>query len=219
MATAKKQTSGNWRIRIYVGDDQNGKHKYKSFTAPTKKEAEFLAAQYNLKRKEKPKGITVGDAIDGYITSKENVLSPTTIICYKSIRKNQLQSLMHVQLDKLTQIMIQSAINQEATRLSPKSIRNAHGLLTASVSMYMPDFTFRTTLPAKEHKIKDLPRPEQIIDAIKGTKIELPAMLALWFGLRMSEVRGIRYKDISDGVLTIQNVRISRIEKTQTTDL
>ena len=219
MANAKKLPSGNWRIRVYVGCDDNGKHIYKSFTASTKKEAEFLAAEYNLKRKEKPKDINVGDAIDGYIASKENILSPTTIISYKNIRKNQLQDLMNVPLSKLTNIIVQASINKASCTLSPKSIRNAHGLLSAAVAMYMPDFTLKTTLPAKEHKIKDLPEPKEIIEAINGTDIELPATLAIWLGLRMSEIRGIIYKDITGNILTIRNVKIAmagQIEKEKT---
>ncbi|MDE6019575.1 MAG: site-specific integrase [Ruminococcus sp.] len=217
MATAKKLPSGSWRVRVYVGDDSNGKHIYKSFTAGTKKEAEFLAAEYNLKRKEKPKDLTVGDAIDGYIDNKDGVLSPSTIRSYKSVRNNQLQELMSVPLNKLTNVMVQASINRAARVLSPKSVRNAHGLLTAAVTMYMPDFIFRTTLPAKEHKIKNLPKPKEIIDAVRESDIELPVMLALWLSLRMSEVRGIRYKDISNGILTIRNVKLeSNIEKEST---
>ncbi|MBQ8823709.1 MAG: site-specific integrase [Ruminococcus sp.] len=221
MANAKKLPSGNWRVNLYIGKDDNGKRKYKSFTAETKKEAEFLAATYNLKRKEKPKDITVGDAIDGYIQSKENVLSPSTIGGYKNIRKNRLQGIMDIPLNRLNNIIIQKEINAESARLSPKSIRDAHGLLSAAVSMYMPDFTIRTTLPAKEHKIKDLPTPEQIIEIVTGTDIEIPVMLALWLGLRMSEIRGLRFTDISeDGIITIQNTIITVnnkfIEKSQT---
>jgi len=219
MATAKKLPSGSWRVRVYIGDDSNGKHMYKSFTAGTKKEAEFLAAEYNLKRKEKPKDVTVGDAIDGYISNKDGVLSPSTIAGYRNIRKNQFQELMDVPLSKLTTIMVQSAVNRAAYKLSAKSVRNAHGLLVSAVTMYMPDFAFRTTLPAKEHKVKNLPTPKQIIDAVTGTDIELPAMLAMWLSLRMSEVRGIRHKDINNGVLTVRNVKIAmagQIEKEKT---
>jgi hypothetical protein len=32
MATAKKLPSGNWRVRVCIGKDENGKYKYKSFT-------------------------------------------------------------------------------------------------------------------------------------------------------------------------------------------
>ena len=52
MATrAKKLPSGNWRVNLYIGTDPDGKKRYKSFTAATKKEAEYQAAEYNLKRK------------------------------------------------------------------------------------------------------------------------------------------------------------------------
>lgn len=52
MATAKKLPSGNYRVNLYIGKGVDGKRKYKSFTAPTKKAAEYLAAQYNQLKKE-----------------------------------------------------------------------------------------------------------------------------------------------------------------------
>ena len=79
MAKAKKLPSGNWRVLVYAGKE-NGKNKYKSFTAPTKKEAEFQAAQYAMERKERENGaMTVQEAIDRYIDAKEGVLSPSTV--------------------------------------------------------------------------------------------------------------------------------------------
>ena len=41
-----KLPSGNSRIQVYDYTDVDGKKHYKSFTAPTKKEAKFLAAQW-----------------------------------------------------------------------------------------------------------------------------------------------------------------------------
>lgn len=209
MAKAKKLPSGSWRVRLYIGKDDAGKPKYKSFTAPTKKEAEAAAALYSVQKKQKDAiGMTVGDAIDRYIESKENVLSPSTIGGYRVIRRNQMQGLMDVPLDEITNVLVQAEINKEALRLSPKTLRNAHGLLSAALGAYLPDFPLRTTLPAKEHKVVELPTPEEVVDAIKGTDIELPCLLAIWLSLRMSEVRGIRYKDISGNVLTVRNVKI-----------
>lgn len=117
--------------------------------ADTKKEAKFLAATYNLKRREVPKDITVGDAIDGYIASKENVLSSTTIAEYRQIHRNKLKRLMDIPLNKLDNIIIQQAINEDTAKLSTKSIRNSHGLLLTALKMYLPDFVLRTTLPIK----------------------------------------------------------------------
>lgn len=210
MASAKKLPSGSWRVMLYTGKDSTGKRVYKSFTASTKKEAEFLAAEYNLKKKERPKNITVGDAIDGYIASKEHVLSPTTIAEYRQTRRNKLQSIMDVPLAKINNIKIQQAINEDAARLSPKSVKNAHGLLSAALKMYMPDFVLRTTLPQKMPKIKTLPEPEQILEVTAGTDIELPVLLAIWLGLRLSEILGLRFSDIDkDGYITISHVRVA----------
>ena len=64
MAKAKKLPSGSWRVLVYDCTDQNGKRRYKSFTAETKKEAEYLAAEYTLKKKNKNDDIA-SNAISG----------------------------------------------------------------------------------------------------------------------------------------------------------
>ena len=209
MANAKKLPSGAWRVLLYCGKDENGKRIYKSFTADTRKQAEAAAALYAVKAKREKSGdMTVGEAIDRYIESKENVLSPSTIGGYRITRRNQIQNLMDVPLSEITNVEIQAEFNREALRLSPKTLRNAHGLLSAALGVYLPDFTLRTSLPAKEHKVLDLPTPAEVIAAVRGTDIELPCLLALWLSLRMSEVRGIRYKDIQGNILTTRNVKI-----------
>lgn len=51
MPTAKRLPSGNYRVRVYDAATK----KYKSFTAETKRQAEFLAAEYSAGKKEKPR--------------------------------------------------------------------------------------------------------------------------------------------------------------------
>lgn len=221
MAKAKKLPSGNWRVRLYTGKDANGKAVYKSFTAPSRREAEAAAALYAVQKRQKEEiGMTVGEAIDGYIAAKENVLSPSTIGSYKVKRRRWLQGLMDVPLSELTNEIVQREINREALHLSPKSISCAHGLLSAALGMYLPDFTLRTTLPARQHKIKELPNPADVIRAVQGEEIELPVLLALWLSLRMSEVRGLKFSDVSGGILTVRSTIVTvdgeHIEKKQT---
>ena len=220
MAKAKKLPSGSWRVLLYVGTDESGKKKRKSITAATRKEAELLAAQYLNNRREEPAEMTVGKAIDKYIESKSNILSPTTISGYKGIRKNNLQSLMDIKLTDITRQAVQQAINHDAVCLSPKSISNAYGLLSAALGVYAPDFNCKVTLPKKQKKIKELPKPEEVFNAIKGTEIELPCLLAMWLSLRMSEVRGLRKSDIQNGKIIIQNSVVTadgkRVEKSAT---
>lgn len=221
MAKAKKLPSGNWRCRAYIGKDASGKDRYKSFTAPTKKEAEALAAVCALQKKEERTAeLAVGQAIDRYIAAKENILSPTTIDSYKRQRKNCLQDIINLPVKKVTSTEMQIAINMDAAHLSAKTVRNAYGFFCSAIKMFYPDFKIKVTLPAKQHKIKELPEASDVIKAIKGTEIELPCLLALWLSLRMSEVRGIKYSDITGDVLTVHSTVVTvsgeHITKTQT---
>ena len=74
MAKAKKLPSGKWRCLVYshtesIQNNEDGTvkkvRKYESFTADTKKEAEYLAAEYVLKknRKLRPQSMTLGEAM------------------------------------------------------------------------------------------------------------------------------------------------------------
>ena len=220
MTKPQKLPSGNWRVRAYVGTDASGKKTMKSFTAPTKKEAEYMAASFLAERKEAPAEMTVGKAIDKYIESKSNILSPATIRSYKPMRKNNLQGLMDIQLRNLTRNAIQSAVNAEAEKLSPKTVHNAYGLLSSSLSVYAPDLNVKVSLPKKQKKIRTMPEPEEIIRLVQGTSIELPCLLAIWLGMRMSEIRGLKKSDVTGNQLIIRRsivtVEGEQIEKDST---
>lgn len=206
MANAKQLPSGAWRVQYY---DAEGKRK--SITRDTKKEAEYAALEAQLKGKREAANITVGRAIDDYIASKDGVLSPTTIAVYRKIRKNNLSVLMSVPLNKLTAKNVQQAFNAEAkqpTRYgrppSPKTMANIRGLFSAAMAMH--GLEFEPTIPAKRKRIRDLPDPAEVYNAVKGSAVELPCMLAMWLSFTMSEIRGLRVCDIKDGMVTINQV-------------
>lgn len=50
MPKAKKLPSGNYRCRVFSHTDSEGKKIYKSFTAPTKRQAELLAVEWKIRR-------------------------------------------------------------------------------------------------------------------------------------------------------------------------
>ena len=87
-SSATKQKNGKWRCKAYYTDEA-GKYTSKSFTAETKKEAEYLARNFIMERKHnaKPENITLGQLADRFIESRSNLLSPSTIVGYKKIRR------------------------------------------------------------------------------------------------------------------------------------
>lgn len=219
MASAKKLPSGQWRTLVYDYTDIAGKRHYESFTAETKKESEYMAAEFavNKKRISKPRNLTLNEAINEYITNSDAVLSPTTIQGYEKIRRNSYQELMDVPLKNLTQELLQIAVNNEAKRpskrnskdiktIAPKTVRNSYGLLAAVINRYRPDFDCNVKLPASENHIKELPPPEKIMSIVKDTEIELPVLLAMWLSFSMSEIRGLKKSSINNGYITINEV-------------
>lgn len=196
--------SGKWRCQVTV----NGKRESVIDADPAVAHAKALALKANLIQPAVAvASLTVGQAIDRYIESKDAVLSPATVAGYKRIKRNALRGIIDLKLSALTQEKVQREINVEAKNKSPKSIRNAHGLLSAVLAEYRPDMVLRTTLPQKRRYDVAIPSGDDIdaiVKAAQGTKMELPVLLAIWLGLRVSEIRGIKKESLSDNILHIK---------------
>ena len=202
---AKELPSGSWRVQFRLNGERI------SVTADSEEEAIYKASAIKTGRQKKreKKSITVGECIDDYIESKKNVLSPSTIDGYKRIKNNSLSELCDISISKVTSLDIQKQVNYLAMSKSPKTVANAHGLLISVLNVYAPDLNIKTTLPKIQKKIKQLPDAKDVLRTIRGTEIELPCLLAVWCPLRMSEVRGIKKSNISNGILTIEDTVIT----------
>lgn len=205
MTTPKpvKLPSGSWRIQLQI----DGKRH--SITANTKKEVVQKAKEiYAGHQLEARSPLTVGKAMDKYIESKDCVLSPSTILAYKRYRTTYMQSIMGIPLSDLTQEDVQRCVNEEYKRgRSPKTLRNAHGLLSAVIRMYRPTLSLYTTLPQKtKHEVRIFTEDEmqRVWQISTGTPYETPILLASWLGMRMSEILGLRYEDINGDRIHIQ---------------
>lgn len=210
MAKAKKLKSGNWRVLVYDYTDEYKKRHYKSITASTKKEAEFLAAEYVLNHKEKMyEDISLKEAYNRYISSKSAVLSPSTIAGYERLMKNHFQKLMPMKLSKITAKHIQIAINDMSVDHSPKTVRNAHGLLHSVIKTYT-DLDFKTTLPQKIRPNYTIPTTTDInkLLAVANERIRVPILLASQGGLRRSEICALTPDDFSELGVTVNKAAV-----------
>lgn len=197
MATAKKLPSGNWRVRVYV----NG--KYESVTAPTKREAELEAAKLAAGREYRSaNNITLREAMRSYIDSKSNILSPATIRSYNSILQLRLQNIMEIPISKITRTDIQKAINTDAKDISQKTVRNAFGLLTATMKQFRPELSLKNIDLGKREKIEMyIPTDKEVSKLLceaKGTEMELAIALAAMMGLRRSEITALTWRESVD---------------------
>ena len=191
MATAKKLPSGTWRVRLYIGQE-NGKSKYKSFTAATKREAERQAATYTAVNSHTE--LTFGEAADRYIESKANVLSPNTIRGYRVITY-RLDRFSNVRLSKIDSERVQKIINNLSNTLSPKTIRNTYGFITAVLKMFRPETILNVSLPEPEHKETLIPTAEEVrmmIQAAHSDDLRIAIQLAAFCSLRSGEACALK---------------------------
>lgn len=211
MAKAKKLPSGSWRVQASVTVD--GSLIRRSFTAAGKDKAELLAKEWQVKQEElySPENITLAEALNRYIVSKENILSPSTIKAYRSMCHTYYSGIKHIKIDKITAEQIQREINIIAASKSPKTVRNARGFLSAVFEMFRPGFSLHTTLPQKTEKEIIIPGDEtvsQIISIAKDTKLELPILLAAFGPLRRGEICATTTDKLSGNILTVNETLV-----------
>ncbi|SEH52617.1 Phage integrase family protein [Ruminococcus flavefaciens] len=142
--------------------------------------------------------MTIAQAMRMYIDSRRFVLEETTIRDYNQVLKYRFKSIMDINVMDIKPIYIQQAINIEAEKFSPKTIKNAYGLLKSVLKMFNTDINLNSIkLPKIRKKEKELPSFEEVFNIVKGSEIELPVLLAAWLSLRIGEVIGLHFRDIN----------------------
>lgn len=201
LPNARQLPSGRWNVQLRIDG--------KSISITEDEEelaiAKALAIKKGiLKAKSTPRSaITLSQAINEYISQRENILSPSTIAGYRVIQRNRFKSLQSTPVSNITSAKWQRAVNAEAVNVSAKTLKNS--------AMFIQTVIAETTgerLSARLPQVvpNDLPwlTPEQIpifLKAIKGSKYEIPALLAL-SSLRQSEIIALQRKNID----VVQNV-------------
>lgn len=226
---ARKLKSGSWRCQVYSHTEQiqqpDGSTKerrvYKSFTCKDpsqngKRKCEQMAAQWALERESITREeISLRDACRHYLDDREHLLSPSTLRGYNSLVKNMFPELMDLMLYDLTQEQIQRAVNRCCINHNSKTVRNQHGLLTAVLGAYRPDFAVRTALPKKARPHLNLPSNDdirRILDYVKDTEMEIPILLAAFGPMRRSEICALDSNHIKGNTVHVEFAMVQNTE-------
>ena len=215
MATAKKLPSGRWRCLIYDYTDESDKRHYKSFTADTKKQAEFLATQYKLEESSMLEldKLTLKQAFERYCDSKSNVLSQSTLKEYRRLAKNAYNDLINKSINKINAEMLQKWTNSYALNHSPKSTRNAYGFLSAVFKTYRPQFQISITMPQSVKTYTYVPTDSDVKSLISyfsetDKDMLLAIYLAAYGTLRRSEIAALTAADVKDNTISVNKAMI-----------
>lgn len=148
--------------------------------------------------------------VEHYINSKSNILSPSTIISYRMMQR-LMPKWLNKPIQNITQMDIQTAINEYAVDHAPKTVKNYHGLISAVMKMYRPNFSLHTTLPKGREKEIQVPSHDditRILKEVEGTEYHIPFQLGC-LGLRKGEILALELSDLDGDCITVNKTMVA----------
>lgn len=208
-----------WEARITIGRDPGtGKQIQQSFSGKTQKEVrekmQAAAVAVNTGTYIPPAKMTVGQWLDVWTAEYLGNLKPGTVTLYTNIIKNHIKpAIGAVKLSELHPHRVQIFINgvegvaASTTRIIYKIL---HAALEKAVLLeYIPrNPSDNCVLPKPEPsaiKPLDDAQTAALLEAAKGTTIEHLLTVALFSGMRKSELLGLTWDqiDMKKGTITI----------------
>lgn len=193
LPTAQLLPSGQYRCQVMVG----GKRVSVVDADPNMAQAKAVALKARIIEENsalvdrKAGNITLENAIKSYIADRKNVLSPSTINGYNEILRNRFKTLMPKMVRNIDASDIQAAVNIDAKAVGYKTLKNALMLIVPAIAQYKEIEIKRIKLPQRkkvEHPYLDEEGIMELFEAISGNVAEIPILLALWLGMRRSEM-------------------------------
>lgn len=198
--------SGEYVGRIMV----NGKRE--KIRGTTEAEYYKKARAYKLEiveQKNDPGKETLDDIINDYIEKNTPIFSPSTVRGYDINRK---QIKKHYD-GKVKDAQWQDIVNALSEEYAPKTVHNQWGVITAALKakkIPLPE----VKLPAAVKTERAFLESNEIVtflNAIKGKRIELTALLAL-HSLRESEILALTKESVQDGIIHVRGAVVPNKE-------
>lgn len=217
--TIRQRPDGRWEARYTVGRDPGtGKQIQRSVYGSTQKEVRQKLAQITAAIDKgtytAPTRMTVGQWLDIWQRDYLGGAKPATVQVYQNNVKNHIKpALGAVRLDQLHPHTVQGFVNG-LDGLSPASVRLAYKVLHMALEKaveldYLPrNPATRCELPRLEQK-EIHPLDDQQVAALlataKGGELEHLISVALFTGLRLSELLGLTWNcvDFDHGMIAV----------------
>lgn len=223
----RQRKDGTWEARYTVGRNPGtGKQVQRSVYGKTQAEVRKRLQQISVSLDEgdyiSPSKMTVGQWLDTWYSTYLPDVKPFTVASYRVQINNHLKpEIGAVKLSALNAPQIQALYNkllrskENPKGLSPKSIKNVHGVLHSALKQAQRLGYIRSNpadaiiLPRIEkHEVsflhdEDIPL---LLETIKGHRYENIYRVDIFTGMREGEILGLRWDDINfkTGTITIR---------------
>lgn len=155
------------------------------------------------------------EAAEEYIENKINVLSQTTVKEYMGKNERLADAFTRMHLSDITAKDVQKEINRLAKKLSPKTVCDYHGFITAVLGYFRPELVLKTTLPQKIKPNAYIPTDDDVhklLEYAKGTMFEIAITLGC-YGMRRSEICALTLHDIQGNYIIINKALVMDKDK------
>lgn len=206
---ARKLPSGRWQSKVYIGT-VDGKKRFKSVTADTKRECLSQAARVQEENSRSIK-LTVDQAVTRYIDARRGVLSPATVAGYLSKQKLYItpKPIAACFLDQLTPAKLQTWVSDLSGSVSRKTVTHACGLLTAAVRMFDRKVDLSVRFPQGKRYEGYVPSTEEVIKVLEAAKeydarLYRACLLSAFATLRRGEISCLTADDLKGNLLRVE---------------
>jgi integrase len=238
-----KKDRPNYYILVRYQDEKTGKERQKWVTTDipikgnNKRKAEErreeVLAEYKRQRVDLSKDALFTVFMEQWLENLKFSIAPTTYDGYYYILKSQIFPYFEpkkIKVKDLTPAHLQQYISFKIKTISPNTIikhfRNISKCLDSAVRQNIIAFNpaKRIELPkkvkytgAKHYNEKQI---EQLLECSKGDPLEIVILLTVFYGLRRSEVLGLKWKsvDFENNTITIQHTVTETNYRTYRTD-
>lgn len=223
MAGSVKKDGTSWYYIVELGRDlRTGKRKQKkkrgfktkkeAQTALTHAESEILKGDYS-----EPSKILFGDYLDLWLNDKKTRIKTSTYGTYYWLVTNYIKKgLGHIQISKLTPMLIQQYYNELITNRSivNENIQKIHSLINNSlnralrwglINKNVASLVDRPRSTKREISVWTLEQIHKFLHESDTDPLAIAFHIAITSGMRQSEILGLRWKDIdfTDNYLSV----------------
>ena len=215
----RERSPGHWAIVLDVRDPATGKrkrkwHSFRGTKRQAQNESARLISELNGGTYLEPNKTTVAQFLDQWLDDIRSKVAPRTHERYAEIaRKNLAPLLGGVIITKLQPMQISKAYGKALANgrrdgtggLSPRTVHHMHRVLKQAMAQAVRwQLIVRNPLdavdPPKVERQRldtyDVAQTAELLDAMRGTPMFIPTVLAVLCGLRRGEIAALRWRSV-----------------------